>query len=95
MVYKDSEQMRKKRYPSGERKDRTTKVLEYIASHPGCRRSHIGAHMKSLYTIRPQTVSEYLKGFLMYGIIEEKNGFFFITKKGGTLLRKRQAQGQL
>jgi len=31
----------------------------------------------------------------MYGIIEEKNGYFFITKKGGTLLREREAQGQL
>jgi len=34
--------------------------------------------MNSLYTIRPETVSEYLQEFLMYGIIKEKDGQFWL-----------------
>jgi len=76
--------MRKRRYPSGERKDRVMKVLEYIASNPGCRRLNIDAYMNRLYksSLRSQTVSDYLEVLLMVRVIEDKNGQFFITKKG-------------
>lgn len=60
------------------------KVLEYIASNPGCRRLNIDAYMNSLYksSLSPQIVSDYLKVLLMVGAVREKNGQFFIIKKG-------------
>ena len=76
--------MRKRRYLPGERKDRMMKVLEYIASNPGCRRLNIDAYMNSFYksSLKPQTVSDYLEVLLMVGVIREKDGQFFITNEG-------------
>ena len=77
-------EMRKKRYPPGERIDRITKLLEYIASNPGCRRLNIQAHMGFIYksTLSRQTISEYLRDCTISGAIKEDNGQFFITRIG-------------
>jgi len=75
--------MRRRRYPSGSRKERIDKLLEYIRSNPACRRQNIQAYMDSIYssTLTPKTISEYLDDLLYSGIIKEKNGQFFITAK--------------
>lgn len=76
--------MRKKRYPPGERINRITKLLEYVNSNPGCRRLNIQAHMDFVYksTLRPKTVSDYLRVLLRSGDIKEENGQFFVTQLG-------------
>ena len=80
--------MRKRRYPPGERKDRVAKVLDYIASNPGCRRLSIQAYMNSFYksTVKTRLISDYLKDLVTRGAVEEKNGQFFITKTGSQIL---------
>ena len=80
--------MRKRRYPPGERKDRVAKVLEYIASNPGCRRLSIQAYVDSFYksAVKTRLISDYLKDLVTTGAIEEKNGQFSITKTGSQIL---------
>jgi len=82
--------MTKRRYPPGERKDRIAKLLEYIASNPGCRRLDIQAHMDFIFesTLSRQTISEYLRDCTVHGILEEKDGQFFITNKGKEFLSR-------
>jgi len=81
--------MRKRRYPSGQRKDRINTLSEYIRSNLGCRRENIQAYMSHTYgsTLTPKTVSEYLDVLVLIGEIEEKNGRFFI-KAGKNLHQK-------
>jgi predicted transcriptional regulator len=88
--------MKKRRYPPGERKDRIAKLLEYVASNPGCRRLDIQAHMNFIFksTLRRQTVSEYLRDCTVSGLFDEKDGQFFITKLGEAFLTKRKREMQ-
>jgi len=86
--------MTKRRYPTGERKDRIAELLEYIASNPGCRRLNIQAHMDFIFksTLSRQTISEYLRDCTVCEILKEKDGQFFITELGEATLAKRRKE---
>lgn len=87
--------MRKRRYPPGERKNRVAKVLEYVASNPGCRRLSIQAYMNSFYksSVKARLISDYVKDLVTTGAVEERNGRFFITKTGGQILKSWKDKG--
>ena len=88
--------MKKRRYPLGERKDRLTKLLDYISANPGCRRLDIQAYTDLIFesTLSRQTIPEYVRDCAVSGILKEENGQFFITESGEATLTKRKKEMQ-